>query len=462
MRRAAALALCAAGLAGVAAPADAAFLLPTGRLLAGPSLAGGDGVVYAEVAGVRGDAGERTVSYRLRVGDRTLRTGSFTELDAATLSGGATLAVAASSTRVGLAVQGGSGSQYGAASSLQVWGGPLDGAPAALAGCSASMLLGDPPSGRWYDGTAAVAVDGDRTAHVDCDESLVVRDAAAGGAVVARIPIRARRPVALAGAFAAVQTVGPDLRPAGVTVYDWRSGEARYSVTGDVSGLALQDDGTLVVTRIPPTSHPTTTCLGGTAEWWSAADGRGRPLPVTPCSADVAIAGGRAVLATADGARRRLELVGLDGSRTRVADLGLAGMPVGGIDFDGRGVTYALRTCSAGAVIARFEVGESAPAPGSAACPVQISPRVRLRGSRVTVNLTCPAGCAGTVSLRRGARTLASAPVPRAASGRERVSLRLGRTGRALVRRGRLRVVVAHSSRTGSARQTAAAIRLDD
>ena len=53
MRRAAALRR-AAGLAGVAAPADAAFLLPTGRLLAGPSLAGGDGVVYAEVAGVRG------------------------------------------------------------------------------------------------------------------------------------------------------------------------------------------------------------------------------------------------------------------------------------------------------------------------------------------------------------------------------------------------------------------------
>ncbi len=237
--------------------------------------------------------------------------------------------------------------------------------------------------------------------------------------------------------------VGPS-----ILVFDWVAGALAYSVPlgEDSAALDLQDDGTLAVARTRDVAVP---CPAGTVAWYSRAQPFAHQLPVAPCKAQVAIAGGRiAVVAPAARGRRVLTTVSLGGVRSDLASLGRTGVQAGELDLDATRASFALRNCLGGADLLRVAVPGSGPlSPVTTTCPVSIrSRRATLRGRAVRVRVVCRRGCAGRARLvgRAGRRRVGLGPTKkvklRASRRSRRVRLPLSRSARRLLaRQGTLR-----------------------
>jgi hypothetical protein len=245
-------------------------------------------------------------------------------------------------------------------------------------------------------------VDGSRVASTDCSGALVIRDYAAGGAVVARFSPGERMAaadVALAGRYVAYNPYG--IGPVGTTppttvVHDWVANAKVYEVPR-VPRFDLQDDATLAAVS-------TSRGCSGKLAWFSAAEPTEHVLPVTPCVDGVRIAAGRiATVVEASDGQRALALIGLDGTRTDAARLGSEPMRVGVPDYDGARVAYGLRNCGGGADLLVESATAPEPRDEPPACPIRIrsgSAAVGPSERTVPVFLECEMGCLASLSLR--------------------------------------------------------------
>ena len=267
---------------------------------------------------------------------------------------------------------------------------------------------------------------------------------------------RARRPVALAGASSLSRRSSDLGSPASRST----TGEAaRRAIASPAtsSGLALQDDGTLVVTRIP---RDVASDDDLPRRRRRAVVGGRRPRPPRSggaVHADVAIAG-----------RSRSRRHGRRGAPPAPSPPAwTAAAPVSPTSACGDARRrhrlrrpwrhLRARTCSAGAAIARFESARAHQRRGVGGMPGADSRARPAARPRVTVNLSAGGVRRHGVAAPRRADARLSA-VPRAASAGARLAAPRqdgprARSPRAPARRRRAQ------RRTGSARQTAAAIR---
>jgi hypothetical protein len=158
----------------------------------------------------------------------------------------------------------------------------------------------------------------------------------------------------VAGRYVASR-VSSTTAPDQIVVYDWQAGAEAYRIPLAGPGPAafdLQADGSVTVVQFSGAAA----CGTGTLTWHTPAEPAGRPLPVAPCAATVAVDGGKAAIvaeapAPAPAQSFVVAEVGSDGTRRDLGWLGSGRRRVGEIDYAGGTVAYAVRGCTGSAAI---------------------------------------------------------------------------------------------------------------
>jgi hypothetical protein len=288
-------------------------------------------------------------------------------------------------------------------------------------------------SAPFFSGAAPLALDGSRLAYDPdpCDElpRLVVRDLVSGEVVTLPEPAGGPR-FSLRGRFLA--WIGAEGGAARLVVHDLAAGTTAYSApAADVIALDVDADGTVAAV----TGRPSRPCSTGRLLRYSAA--APAPADLGPaCATGVRIEAGRIVYLGWEGFTRTLRAVGSDGA---VEDLVRFGRVRPGLfDFDGERLAWAARDCGGGEAIFTARLGDAPLEAGSINCRARFgSGIVPVRRGVATLQLRCPRGCGGELSLRHMGRRDFSL-----LRGEREVRLRLRPDARArLERRGSLQAL---------------------
>ena len=182
-----------------------------------------------------------------------------------------------------------------------------------------------------------------------------------------------------------------------------------------------------------PASRLAPGCATGVLSWHTPAAPAGAKLPVAPCTAEVAVDGGRAVVVAAAGTGRTLAEAGADGTRRDLAWIGSGAARAGGLDYAGGVAAYALTRCGGRVELLR-STGEAEPQ--AVECPRLVLKRASRRGRTLRVRATIAPAVTARVTLayRIAGRTLRRSLAPR----RGVLSLDLRLPARAGGRRGTL------------------------
>jgi hypothetical protein len=300
--------------------------------------------------------------------------------------------------------------------------------------------------------SAALAVDSNRVAYVNCAGRIVVREGASS--VLAPAGLGVER-LSLAGdLLAAASSAGGPVR-----VVNWRTGTTIYE-TGPITPAAfdLQPDGVLAVVDDVATGRDE--CQRLELGWYSPAEPTRHRMRIAPCTSEVSLAAGRMVVVASLGAgkARSLVSVGLAGDvreHARVAELSMLS---GGTDSDGSSYSVGVASCRGGTDLRRGPLSAPVERVGRS-CPFRFTsaPKRTAKGVRITAR--CSLGCSGVISLtaRLGsrprsvslgrARFSAAPTVARCGKG-ARLAVRLSKRGRrALASRGSLRATLTASVR---------------
>jgi hypothetical protein len=285
------------------------------------------------------------------------------------------------------------------------------------------------------------ALDGERIAFVEgaCEgapETVVVHQANVADVRIAVAAGVTVGQVALAGDYVAYGLAQGSGSPS-VVVASRATGATVFHVDNTAGPFGLQPDGTLAASG--------GACRASFLETASPA----APAPVTvpdahPCS-PVRLSGGHAVYRDADA---HLHVADVGG-----ADRSLIDAPVGDFDADAARAVYTFPDC-AGRALYRVALSSLPAAPGvPASCPVRVrSSRLRMRGTRVAVPLSCPRACRGTLTFN-AAGTSARSAFAVENPGTGSAELRLRAAARRRVRSGGLRgtMTVASTGPSGRA-----------
>jgi hypothetical protein len=286
-------------------------------------------------------------------------------------------------------------------------------------------------------------VDGGRIAYVDgcgsgggANSPIVVRDLAAPGApVVDSVPV--------SGVVTSLDLAGQHLafgRVAGnaveTVVHDLAAdAEAYKAAEGEL--VSVQADGKLLQRE--------QVGQGCRLAWYSKADPTPHRIDVCPIHG-AKLVGDRIALGRAEGSGVRIELRTLAGQTTPVASFGASGL-LTGFDFDGSRVGYGVRGCSSSQdALYSDDLAGPPPPIEEGPCPATISKSaVRASSSGlVRVGFTCPDGCSGFFTLRRGGKQVVrSVDFVDQSPGSGKAIMRLSNSTRRLLRERRSLVVQA-------------------
>ncbi len=274
--------------------------------------------------------------------------------------------------------------------------------------------------------SAATATDGRTIAVSQCRITKLFD--AATGAKLAEFPQLIDK-LALAGRSLAYAD-GP-----AIVVRDWQAGAEAYRVpvTGSPKALAfdVQDDGALALAVFAQTPK----CGGAPLTWHTPAAPAGVVLPAAPCTADVAVDGGRAaVVAEVPGGHVVAE-VAPDETRRDLAWLGTGRALAGSLDYRAGTAAYALTRCGGGSTI---HLSSGAATPEAVDCVGIRLTLARVSGGRLAVQgvLAVRDTVRLTMTLRAGGRTWRR----RVTASSGRFALRLALPARARRRAVRLTV----------------------
>jgi hypothetical protein len=287
------------------------------------------------------------------------------------------------------------------------------------------------------------ALDGTTAAAWSCPRAYVID--VTTGQKLRELPTLGAEP-RIAGRYVASRVRRP-MDSDQIIVYDWQAGAEAYRITlagqGDAA-FDLQADGSVAVVQF--SGAPA--CNTGGLSWHTSAEPAGRPLPIAPCAAAVAIDGGKAaVVAEAPSQAPAQSFVvaeiGSDGTRRDLGWLGSGHRRVGEIDYVGGTAAYALRGCT-GSVAIMSASGPPESRPLDCLFPRISSASLTGRTLRVTgtTNPAFEGPLAVSYRLRVGRRAFRVRRSVAAAAGRFAAVLRAPggvRSPRA-ARRGRLRV----------------------
>lgn len=225
-----------------------------------------------------------------------------------------------------------------------------------------------------------------------------------------------------------------------LAVYDHVTGARIYGSPAPagtrITGVALDAQGRAAIAT-QRADADAGTCDARALTWLSAAEPQPHPLPGEPCGTHLAFDNDEIVYETP----RDVRSVTLDGTHGQVAFFG--DVEHRAFDYDGARVALATRTCSNEMAVYRHRLDEYTFLAGQARCEARIATsRLRARQGRAGVTLRCPRACTGAVVLRAGRWTLGARPFGSRRRGAKTVRVPLNARGRAMLRRGPVRVTI--------------------
>ncbi len=211
--------------------------------------------------------------------------------------------------------------------------------------------------------------------------------------------------VRLAGDYAAHLFAAPE----GLMVIVRRvpDGSVVYSVPVSSSvvadGIELDASGRLAVLVRAASQHYS--CAGTQLSWYSVAEPYAHALPVEPCPSTITWAGERIVYEDAVGAETlgtQIRAVALDSRDELIVDSGRVALD--SFDADESTLAYGLWACDGGRHLYVVPLAGTVD-PTPAGCPTGLASRnVRVAGRRARIELSCPRGCSGTITIQVGGR----------------------------------------------------------